>query len=185
MTTTTQPVEARGLATGERLLLRAVAEGDLAALAELISANPGQRSPKLWTAQLLKKKFESENDPGLWCEREKYYVAVDKATGAVVGYLRQVTDVPAGDMCIVLHVAGDAADRDALGRELLRLYVDLTAQWTPRHRIGAEIIDVETDKAEWLESTGFVHELTRARCFLYLGQAAGVSHWAWFRGEQN
>jgi RimJ/RimL family protein N-acetyltransferase len=179
--TATPQVE--GMAVGQHVLLRAVKEEDLATLAQLLTENPGQRPPRLWTEQYLKKQHGREKEPGMWSERERYYVAQRRGADEIVGYVRHSIDGSAGDMYIVFHIGDQVADRDVLGSEMLRIYLEHAAAWFPRHRIGAETVSVETAKDGWLTAAGFVHEFDMERYFLYRGEPVAVRLWAWLREE--
>lgn len=175
----------QGFAHGERLILRPVQEGDLADLARILAQQPGGGGKPLpWTEQRLRKQFEDEKDPGLWRSEAKVYAVVAQ-DGPLVGFVRESYEAWIQSFLINFHVDDRSADRDALGRELVALYLDYLTRWHDPGMVTSEPLDLEADKRAWLEAAGFRYQFTQERAELYLGRAVGRCAYAWHSAERG
>jgi RimJ/RimL family protein N-acetyltransferase len=176
--------ELQGFARGEMLILRPVQEGDLAELARIMAQAPGGRKPLPWTEQRLKKLFEDEKNPGLWSDAGKYFAAV-LHDGTVVGYIREHYEAWIQSHDLSLHVDERRADRDALGREVVALYMDYLTRWHNPGMVISEPLEIDTQKRAWLEAAGFFLQFTQERSELYQGSVVGRCAYAWHSAERG
>lgn len=163
---------------GEHVGLRAVTEGDLGRLAQLMSESPlVEHNPQPWTEQKLKKLFEDEKEPGLWTDKKRFYLAVDK-TGGVVGFIIQKRHF---DGCyeINLHVGDRVDDRNDVGTDMVKAYMQLMRDWTDPVRVEGYILALETGKASWLKANGYELECTFEKMYMYQGDAVASEIWGW------
>jgi RimJ/RimL family protein N-acetyltransferase len=169
--------QAQCLGTGSYIRLRAVQEEDLAQLAALMAATPCLRELLPWTAQRLKKKFNDEKEPGLWGRRDRVYLAVRIADGQIIGYI----DERERWICreLHLHVAADAADRDALGHDMLAAYMQVVLDWHDQVRVEAHVLACEQQKQQWLATAGFELEASFSEYHMYRGSPEALQFWGW------
>jgi hypothetical protein len=169
--------------SGEHAKLRPVLEADLPALARVMAEAPfgfsWEREP--WTVQRLKKKFEDEKEPGLWNRTSKFYVVTDQ-TGVLVGALREELDRLNG--CDVeLHIALARGDRDALGQDALRSYMEYKRGWQGTLRIDMALLPVQAAEREWLLANGFERHLRCEEAWLYRGELLPLEIYGWLAPE--
>jgi len=163
---------------GEHVGLRAVIEGELDALAALMSECPlVMRESQPWTGQKLRKQYGDEKEPGLWTEKRKTYAVVDRG-GALAGFIVQRSRENQLYECS-LHVADARDGRDALGRDLLACYMKLLLDWSDPVRIETYILAVEEQKAGWLKSAGFELEASFEEMYMFRGEPATGQIWGW------
>ena len=171
-------VKAQRFVEGEHIGLRAVTEGDLGRLAQLMAESPlVESNPQPWTEQALKRKYENKKEPGLWADKKRFYLAVDKA-GEAVGFIIQQRQF---DGCyeISLHVGDSVANHDAVGTDMLEAYMRLMADWNDPVRVEGYILQLETGKASWLKANGFELECTFEQMYIYQGQPVASQIWGW------
>ncbi len=170
----------KGFAEGRHVVLRPVLEADLADLARLMAENPQESLP--WTLQRLKKKFESEKEPGLWGKTDRVFVAV-RTHGGVVGYLTERQSKQAGIFWGFTHVADGLDDRGELGRDLISAYLAYKQKWHNPLRLSFDILGCEDEKAAWLQAGGFALELKCERMVMHLGRPESICTYAWYSDE--
>lgn len=162
----------------DSLGLRAVTEADLYELAALMAQCPlAGRDAVPWTEQRLKKEFEDEKEPGLWSETKRTYLAVD-VSGGIVGFIQQNQRGVSGYEFYV-HIAESHSDRDMLGHELMKLYMQLLSDWVDPPRLETFILKLEGQKADWLAAAGFELECTFDEMYMYLGRPEAAQIWGW------
>jgi hypothetical protein len=167
----------RGFAEGELVVLRPVKESDLLPLAQLMAECPYENEPIPWTYQRLKQKFEDKEKPGLWDQDSRIYTVLRKS-GGVVGFIREATH--AGEMYWCgLHLAESAADRDELGTELVAIYLRYKRHWHKPRRISFVLLRLETQKSNWLATSGFEEELVFHDAAFYRGKPAAIAYLTW------
>ncbi len=169
--------QAQSMATGTYVRLRAVQEEDLEQLAALMAATPCPRELLPWTAQRLRKKYNDEKEPGLWGRRDRVYLAVRIADGKVVGYIDERERWICRDLH--LHVAADAADRDALGSDMLAAYMRMVLDWHDQPRFEAHVLACEDHKQQWLAAAGFELEVSFSEYFMHQGRPEALQFWGW------
>lgn len=168
----------RGFAEGQHVILRPVGENDLRELARLMAECPLLDKQLPWTYQRLKKQFEDEKDPGLWKERDKYFVVV-RREGGLAGFLHEREDWNRGMYWNSVHLDDRIEDRDVLGRDIIAAYLAYKQRWHNPLRISFDVLGPEEAKARWLIAAGFELELKLERMVMYLGQAEAICTYTW------
>lgn len=176
--TETSLIAGKGFTAGEHVVLRPPVENDLQALADLLAENPCDESPTPWTHQRLKKKFEDKEEPGLWGRSERYFT-VARRTGEVVGFLLERMDDNRGMYWNGFHIAEALEDRDALGPDALKAYMDYKLKWHNPLRISFDVIEPEVQKASWLEQQDYHCEIRLERRMLYRGRPVDQCIYSW------
>jgi hypothetical protein len=168
----------KGLAEGEHIRLRPVQEADLAELARIRAQIPAGRRPLPWTQQRLRKSFENPEKPGLWGEHSKVYACTDKE-GRVVGLLIEEFEAWIQSFNITFQIDEQHSDSEALGRELVAVYLAYLTGWFDPGMVVCEVLDNDARKLAWLAVAGFVRDLHMQRTDLHHGEYAGRIACVW------
>ncbi|MBN2080976.1 hypothetical protein JW859_02090 [bacterium] len=172
-----QLTAAQCMAAGEFIRLRGVQEYDLARLARLLAEAPSSLAPMPWTEQRLRVQFEDKDKPNLWHEKKKTYAVIRLANDELVGFITEHKDDHG--VFVFFDIDQHCADRNELGRDVLRVYRDLKMDWSKLHRLEICILDVEQDKAQWLAATGWQMSAQIPQMYFHLGRPADLQIWDW------
>lgn len=165
------------MAAGRHVRLRAAQEEDLEALAALLAETPCPRELLPWTTQRLKKKYNDEKEPGLWGRRDRCYLAVRISDGQIIGYIDERQYWVFRDLH--LHVADNAADRNALGQDMLAAYMQLVLDWHDQVRLEVFLLECEEQKQQWLAAAGFEREAVFSDYYIHEGRPESLHIWGW------
>jgi hypothetical protein len=159
--------------------LRPVVESDLPAMARIMAEAPLGFSwdPTPWTTQRLKKTFEDEKEPGMWGRATRYYV-VTNLSDELCGVFKEEQN-RLGCVELTFHIAVAASDREVLGRDALRAYVDYKQGWNRSPRIMVTLLEIQQSERDWIEELGFQLEVRCEQAWLHLGEFTATETYAW------
>jgi len=85
----------------------------------------------------------------------------------------------------VFHIGEALEDRNVVGPDALKAYMDYMLKWHKPLRISFDVLDPETEKVSWLEDQSFNCELRMERRMIYRGKPTTQCLYTWLSQELN